>query len=94
MQLHEDGDWVLNLDCQHLLAFDQHLYTQIVAYPAEVTHLLDQEAQLLMSQLCGEDAEAMCNLLVRPNSYIYVDRHKVQYQHDFTCKSVLQAAGM
>lgn len=51
LQLHEDGEWVLNVDCKHIQAFDQTLYGHLVNYPAEITSLLDSEARSVLGQL-------------------------------------------
>ena len=58
MQLHEDGEWVLNVDCRHIHSFDQTLYSHLVNYPAEVTSLLDSEARLVLGQLFPEQDSA------------------------------------
>ena len=54
VQLHEDGEWVLNVDCKHIHTYDQTLYSHLVNYPAEVTSLLDSEARLVLAQLFPE----------------------------------------
>jgi hypothetical protein len=51
VQLHEDGEWVLNVDCRHIHAFDRALYSHLLNYPAEVTSLLDNEARYVLAQL-------------------------------------------
>jgi len=51
LQLHEDGEWVLNVDCRHIHSYDRALYSHLVNYPAEVTSLLDNEARYVLAQL-------------------------------------------
>ena len=64
MQLREDGEYVLNIDCRHIHSFDTTLYSNLVNYPCEVTSLLDSEARSLLAELTGLDEADLDNLVV------------------------------
>ena len=64
MQLREDGEFVLNIDCRHIHSFDTTLYSNLVNYPCEVTSLLDSEARSLLAELTGLDEADLDNLVV------------------------------
>ena len=64
LQMSEDGESVLNVDCHNVYAFDQTLYGHLVNYPAEVTSLLDAETRNLLVQLTDRSPDEFEDVMV------------------------------
>ncbi|KAH9526495.1 DNA replication licensing factor, mcm4 component [Dermatophagoides farinae] len=65
------GDYFLNVNCQHLLKFDENLYRQLVNYPQEVIPTFDMALNEIVNEICPAenpqiDGQIFQRLCIRP----------------------------
>ncbi|KAH9420548.1 DNA replication licensing factor, mcm4 component [Dermatophagoides pteronyssinus] len=65
------GDFFLNINCQHLLKFDEDLYRKLVNYPQEVIPTFDMALNEIVNEICPDensriDGQLFQRLCIRP----------------------------
>jgi len=64
-EIQETEEYVLNVDCEHLFAFNHKLYTQLVNFPSEMIPYFDEVATNFYKEVIHDPTSAAI-IQVRP----------------------------
>lgn len=65
-QISETQQYILNLDCRHLLEYDGHLHTQFITFPSEMIPYFDAVVNQMYAEISSEENENSNIIQVRP----------------------------
>lgn len=57
MQIHENGERMLNVDCHDLHSYNSELYKKLIKYPNEIISIMDGAVKALYADIVDVQAE-------------------------------------